>query len=132
MLDVNYGFTRKLEKTALAAARERITAALQKEGFGILTEIDVKATLKKKLDVDVAPYVILGACNPSIAHQALAMEPGVGLLLPCNVVVTETAAGDSFVSIIKPEAMFSVIKKPGMEPLIEEATTRLTRALAAA
>ena len=131
MLNVDYGFTRTFAKTPIAKARERITAALQKEGFGILTEIDVQATMKKKLDVDVEPYLILGACNPKLAHQALTMEPGVGLVLPCNVVVAEQN-GDSYVSIAKPAAMFAVVKKPGMEPLVAEATSRLTRALEAA
>ncbi len=131
MLNVDYGFTRTFPKTSLTVARERITAALAKEGFGIITEIDIAATMKKKLNVEFMPYLILGACNPQIAHQALSLEPGVGLVLPCNVVVAEQA-GDSYVSIIKPEAMFSIIQRSDVAGLVQEVTTRLTRALAAA
>jgi len=132
MLDSNYGFTRTFANVKLDEARNRITEALKKEGFGVLTEIDVKATLKKKLDVDFRPYVILGACNPPIAHKALLAEPAVGLLLPCNVVVAETDDGGSEVSVIKPEAMFSVVNNAEMEPLVRDVTDRLTRALESA
>ena len=83
-IDVPYGITRRLRGVKLDDARARTTKALQAEGFGVLTEIDVQATLKKKLDVDTAPYVILGACNPKLAHAALTEEPGIGLLLPCT------------------------------------------------
>lgn len=132
MLDSNFGFTRSLGDVKLDEARERIIEALKQEGFGVLTEIDVRATLKKKLDVDFRPYVILGACNPSLAHQALSSEPGIGLLLPCNVVVAETDDGGSEVSVAKPEAMFSLVNNPQMETLVRDATERLTRALEAA
>src|SRR5690242_6270819 len=80
-----YGFDRRLEHVSVAQALERVTAALKAEGFGILTQIDVKDTLKKKLDVEFRQYLILGACNPSLAHRALTSDPHVGLLLPCNV-----------------------------------------------
>ncbi|MEE8409268.1 MAG: DUF302 domain-containing protein [Myxococcota bacterium] len=132
MLDSNYGFTRTFPGTSFEKARERITSALQKEGFGILTEIDVKATLKKKIDVDFRPYVILGACNPSIAHKALLAEPAIGLLLPCNVVVAEDDDGTTVVSIIKPEKMFQVVDNAGMQPLVDEVTKKLTSALESA
>ena len=132
MLDSDYGFTRTFANVKLDDARTRITEALKKEGFGVLTEIDVKATLKKKIDVDFRPYVILGACNPPIAHKALTAEPAIGLLLPCNVVVAETDDGGSEVAVIKPEAMFSLVKSPDMEPLVKDVTERLTRALEAA
>ena len=132
MLSSDYGFTRTFANVKLDAARTRITDALKAEGFGVLTEIDVKATLKKKIDVDFRPYVILGACNPPIALKALTAEPAIGLLLPCNVVVAETDDGSSEVAVIKPEAMFSLVKNPDMEPLAKDVTERLTRALEAA
>ena len=132
MLDSDYGFTRTFANVKLDDARTRITEALKKEGFGVLTEIDVKATLKKKIGVVFRPYVILGACNPPIAHKALTAEPAIGLLLPCNVVVAETDDGGSEVAVIKPEAMFSLVKSPDMEPLVKDVTERLTRALEAA
>ena len=132
MLSSDYGFTRTFANVKLDEARTRITDALKAEGFGVLTEIDVKATLKKKIDVDFRPYVILGACNPPIAHKALTAEPAIGLLLPCNVVVAETDDGSSEVAVIKPEAMFSLVKNPDMEPLAKDVTERLTRALEAA
>ncbi len=108
-------------------ALERVTAALKVEGFGVLTEIDVEATLKKKLGVDHPRYRILGACNPSLAHQALQAEPDVGLLLPCNVVVRQDGE-DVVVALVDPEAMFAVVGKPGMEPLVAEARSKLQRA----
>ncbi len=129
MLGSSYSFTRTLANVKLDEARERITEALKKEGFGVLTEIDVKATLKKKIDVDFRPYVNLGACNPTIAHKALQAEAALGLLLPCNVVVAENDDGGSEVAVIKPESMFSLVNKPEMEPLVKEVTERLTRAL---
>jgi len=132
MLSSDYGFTRTLANVKLDEARTRITEALKEEGFGILTEIDVKATLKEKIDVDFRPYVILGACNPPIAHKALTAEPAIGLLLPCNVVVAETDDGGSEIAVIKPESMFSLVNNPEMEPLVKDVTERLTRALEAA
>ena len=129
MFDVDYGFTRTLPNTKLDQARERIEKSLKEQGFGVLTEIDVKATLKKKIDVDFRPYLILGACNPPIAYQALQAEPGIGLLLPCNVVVAEDDEGGAVVSVIKPAAMFSLVNKPEMAPLVEQVTEKLTTAL---
>jgi uncharacterized protein (DUF302 family) len=126
--DPHYGYTRHLPGVAPAAARERIIAALKEEGFGILTEIDVAATLKTKLDVDFRPYVILGACNPQLAHRALGAEIGIGLLLPCNVCVWEDDGG-SVVSIAKPEAMFEIVGRPDVQPVADEAGERLRRAL---
>ena len=128
-MNPSYGLTRTFANTSLADARGRITDALKTEGFGILTEIDVQATMKKKLDVDFQPYQILGACNPSIAHQALTADPAIGLMLPCNVVVTETGGGDAIVSIAKPEAMFSVVDNPAMKPFVAQVSEKLTRAL---
>ena len=132
MINVDYGFTRTLANTKLEEARERITNALKEQGFGVLTEIDVKATLKKKIDVDFRPYVILGACNPPIAHQALQAEPGMGLLLPCNVVVAEDDDGGAVISVIKPEAMFKLVNRDDLAPLVDEVTKKLTAALEAA
>jgi uncharacterized protein (DUF302 family) len=114
-------------------AVEKVIEALKVEGFGVLTRIDVKATLKEKLDADFRPYVILGACNPPLAQRALLSDPLVGLLLPCNVTVEETADG-SLVSIINPEAMLGVEPLSTNEQIGEvasEARTRLERVVAA-
>ena len=127
--EVPYGYTRVLRGTTVEAAIERATAALKGEGFGVLTTIDVKATLKQKIGADFRKYVILGACNPNLAHKALGAELGVGLVLPCNVTVFEGDGGDAVVQIIKPQAMFDVIRKKGMEALVQEADQRLRRAL---
>ena len=126
--DPAYGHTVRLPDVSFDDARTRITDALKQEGFGVLTEIDVKATMKAKLDVDFRRYVILGACNPHLAHKALSADLGIGLLLPCNVCVWEDEGG-SVVSIIRPEAMFSVVKTPGMEPIVEEVERKLRAAL---
>ena len=117
--DVPYGITCRIRGTTIAGARERVTEALKAEGFGILTEIDVQATLEKKLGVKTEPYVILGACNPKLAHEALQKEPSIGLLLPCNVVVAQDGA-DVIVSAASPRAMFQVVK--GVEGIAEVAT----------
>ncbi|MEZ4295638.1 MAG: DUF302 domain-containing protein [Polyangiaceae bacterium] len=129
-IDVSYGITARLPGTTLAAARERVTAALAAEGFGVLTEIDVAATLQKKLGKTIDPYVILGACNPGLAHRAISAEPGIGLLLPCNVVLTQDGA-DVVISAASPRAMFTVVKgQPEMESVAAEAEEKLTRAVA--
>lgn len=111
-------------------AVEKITAALKEEGFGVLTEIDVRATLKKKLDADFRNYVILGACNPALAHQALNTELEIGLLLPCNVIVYEENGG-SVVSIVDPISMLGVVENPELSPVADEARTRLQRVIEA-
>jgi len=123
-----YGLTKRLPQTALADAVAAAKAALAKEGFGVLTEIDVQATMKKKLDVDLSGYVILGACNPPLALQALRAEPGTGLLLPCNVVVAEDGDG-AVVSAIDPLKMFAVVGRPDVEPIAKEVGAKLQRAL---
>jgi len=107
-------------------ALERVTAALKTEGFGVLTEIDVKATLKKKLDADFRKYAILGACNPPLAHRALNTELEIGLLLPCNVIVYEEDGG-SVVSIVDPISMLGVVDSPALKPVADEAGARLER-----
>ncbi len=110
----------------------RIREELQKEGFGVLTEIDVQATLKKKLDVDFRPYVILGACNPPIAHQAFTVERDIGLLLPCNVIVyAGDDPGTSVVAVLDPVMQLSLTGRTDIRPLAEQVRTRLTRALEA-
>jgi len=110
-------------------ALEKVTEELKKEGFGVLTEIDVKKTLKEKLDVDVSRYKILGACNPPFAHQALQSEPGVGLLLPCNVIVYESESGSTNVAAINAEAMLSIIGRDDIAPIAQEVNDRLKRVI---
>lgn len=106
-----------------------VKAALQKEGFGVLTEIDVKETLKKKLDVEFKPYIILGACNPNLAYRGLQAEPELGLLLPCNVIVYDTGDGTSTVSILDPMQMVTMAGNPQLQSVADEATARLQRVL---
>ncbi|MFT5585145.1 MAG: hypothetical protein ACI9VR_002733 [Cognaticolwellia sp.] len=115
-----------------AEAVPKVVAALAANGFGILTEIDIQATLKKKLDADTRPYIILGACNPPLAHRALIAEPAIGALLPCNVVVAANDSGGVTVSAIDPVAMFGVVGRPDIEPLAIEVRERLQAALDAA
>ncbi len=124
-----YGIVRELPDVTMEKARERVTEALANEGFGILTEIDVQATVRKKLDKDFVPYLILGACNPQLAHQALLAEPQIGLLLPCNVVLTLRETGTVVVSAMDPGVMSQMTDNPALEPIAVEARQRLTRAL---
>ncbi len=125
MSDKSYGLTAKLS-VPYDQAVDKVTTALKSEGFGILTEIDVKSTLKKKLDADFRRYVILGACNPPLAHRALQAELDVGLLLPCNVIVYEEGEG-SVVSIIDPLTMVEVSDNPALGEVAQEAKARLQR-----
>jgi len=104
----------------------KVTAALKEEGFGVLTEIDVKATLKAKLDVDFRRYVILGACNPPLAYRAFVTQLDIGVLLPCNIIVYEED-GASVVAVQDPVAMLGLVKNPKLEPVAEEARVRLQR-----
>ena len=124
-----YGFEQRLEHATVDVALKRVTDALKREGFGILTQIDVKDTLKKKLDVDFRRYLILGACDPSLAHKALSIDAQIGLLLPCNVVVQE-ADGGAIVSIADPRAMFTVVDNPALATIVDEADERLRRVMA--
>lgn len=121
-----YGFSINLENS-FEDTITRVSDALKEEGFGILTEIDVKATLKAKIDVDRLPYTILGACNPSLAHQALEAEPDIGLLLPCNVVVRQEEDGSITVAFMDPAAVLALVDKPGVEALAGEVRGRLER-----
>ncbi len=130
MSTFRYGFETTLSDTTYNDAIQRVTDELEKEGFGILTEIDVGATLKKKLDVDFRRYIILGACNPSLAYHALGVEPQIGLLLPCNVVVQEAApTGTVVVSIADPRAMFALVDNSAAAPVADEANERLRRVI---
>ncbi|HET9457135.1 MAG TPA: DUF302 domain-containing protein [Candidatus Limnocylindrales bacterium] len=125
----SYSFGTRLAGS-VADHRPAVEAALKAEGFGVLTEIDVQATLKAKLAVDVAPYVILGACNPPLAHRALEAEPSVGVLLPCNVVLREVGP-DTIVEAMNPMAALGIVDSAGVQPVAEEATVRLRRAIRA-
>jgi uncharacterized protein (DUF302 family) len=107
----------------------RVTDALKQEGFGILTQIDVKDTLKKKLNIDFAKYVILGACNPPLAHKALSSETEIGLLLPCNVIVYEGKDGRTVVAAQDPDAALGIVGNPAIAPVAQEARERLVRVI---
>ena len=109
------------------AAIDTVTEALKQEGFGVLTSIDVQATMKDKLGVDGKPYTILGACNPSLAHQALEADPEIGLLLPCNVVVRENDAGSITVSFMDPAAVLGLVDRDDIAELAADVRARLQR-----
>jgi len=121
-----YGFNISVAGKMLDV-KDRVTEALQKEGFGVLTEIDVAATLKKKLDIDRKPYLILGACNPVLANQALDADPDIGLLLPCNVVVREEDDGSITVGFMDPAAVLGLVDRDGVADLAAEVRSRLER-----
>ncbi len=121
----------KTVKMSYDKAIARATEALAKEGFGVLTEIDVAATLKKKLGKEIPPYKILGACNPQFAHRALEAEPQIGALLPCNVVVRVDAGGRTIVEIMDPRAVLQLVGRPEVAVIAGEVRERLERVLAA-
>ena len=125
-----YSFSTRLQGDIDAIEQQLITA-LQDEGFGILTEINVQATFKKKLDIDSRPYKILGACNPPLAHQAITAEPDIGLLLPCNVVIREEEDQSITVAFMDPIAVFSLIERDDIAPLAKEVRARLDRVVQA-
>ncbi len=128
-MKTEYGFGITLD-VPIASAIERVTSALKAEGFGILSDIDVQQTLRNKLGAEVAPYRILGACNPQLARRALELDPDIGLLLPCNVVVRAEGT-HTRVEIIDPEAMMSVAGTEGLKAVAAEAKQRLQRVVAA-
>jgi uncharacterized protein (DUF302 family) len=128
-MEIRYALVKDLPTMEYDDAVTRATELLADEGFGVLTEIDVKATLKKKLDVDFKRYIILGACNPQLAHQAMSGEPFIGVLLPCNVLVMEREGGGSIVAAFKPTAGFSLVDNPEVAPIAEEVEERLRRVL---
>lgn len=126
---MKYGFS-KTTDYSFEQAIEKVTEELKKEGFGVLTTIDIKETLKKKIDVDFKKYTILGACNPKLAHGGLQVEEELGLLLPCNVILYEKN-GKTVVSIFDPIVMTAVIDNPEMKPVAEEVKNKLKRVLEA-
>jgi uncharacterized protein (DUF302 family) len=127
---MSYGFTVRLS-APFAAAVERVRAALKEQGFGVLTEIDVQATLREKLGVQMEEYLILGACNPQLAHRALDVDRELGLLLPCNVVVRANGPDDTLVQALDPQVMVQVTSRPELKEVADEAATRLRAALGA-
>lgn len=125
---MSYHFTKKVDLD-FDTAIEKVTQALAQEGFGVLTEIDVKATLKKKIDVDFRPYRILGACNPGFAHKALLAEDKIGTMLPCNVIVQATDDGKVEVSAVDPAASMSAVNNPALEGIAGEVRAKLQRVI---
>lgn len=127
----SYAISHPLPGVPVSEALTRTRTALATQGFGVLTEINMQATLKARLNQDIREYVILGACNPGLAHQALVAEPGVGLLLPCNIVVSADDQGGSIVSAVDPLALFGVVQRPDILSLAQQVRDRLASALAA-
>lgn len=129
-MNSEFGFG-KIVDTSFDDAIEKVTAELEKEGFGVLSDIDVAAKMKAKLDKDMPPYRILGACNPALAFQAISAVEDIGLLLPCNVLVREDADAKVHVDFMDPESVLSLVKHPGVAPLATDVKDRLQRVFAA-
>ncbi len=129
-MNTNFGFGKTVNLSFDDALR-KVTDELSKEGFGVLTEIDVAATMKAKLGEDMAPYKILGACNPKLAHQAVSAMPDIGLLLPCNVLVRQDDSGQVSVSFMDPESVLGLVDDPQVEPLAGQVREKLERVLEA-
>lgn len=125
-----YGFGKTVQMSP-EAAEQRVTETLKDKGFGVLTRIDVAATLKQKLGEDMPPYVILGACNPKFAHQALGAEPEIGLLLPCNVVVYQDGTGQTHVSAMDPQPVLRMVGNPQVEPIAAQVRGLIQEAIEA-
>ena len=121
-----YSLSTLLEGSSLESIEPRVIEALKKEGFGVLTEIDIQATLKNKLDADIGPYKILGACNPPLAYQALMAEPDIGLLLPCNIVIRAVKNG-VVVAFMDPLAVLTLVEKDDVKELAKDVRQRLVR-----
>ena len=129
-MNSEFGFG-KIVDTSFDDAIEKVTAELEKEGFGVLSDIDVAAKMKAKLDKDMPPYRILGACNPALAFQAISAVEDIGLLLPCNVLVREDADAKVHVDFMDPESVLSLVKHPGVAPLASDVKDRRQRVLTA-
>jgi uncharacterized protein (DUF302 family) len=128
---MTYFQAKKITGQSFAAIRTKTEAVLKAEGFGILTEIDIQSVMKKKLDKDYKPYLILGACNPVFADKVLQAEPNIGALLPCNVTIRETETGEIEVAIMDPSEAMAAVQNPEIEPLADEVREKLMRALKA-
>lgn len=128
-MKTKFGFGKPVDAT-FDDAVQMVTEELKKEGFGVLTEIDVAATMKEKLGEDMRPYRILGACNPSLAHKAISEVPEIGLLLPCNVVVRQDESGQVHISFMDPGAVLGLVDNPEVEPLANQVKEKLERVLA--
>ncbi len=126
---MSYYISTTLKNTTFEDAIERTTAALKEEGFGVLTEIDIKATLKKKLDADFYNYTILGACNPQMAHQALQAENKIGTMLPCNVIVQEREPGTVVVSAVDPAASMMAVQNDALVSIAKDVQEKLTKVI---
>jgi uncharacterized protein (DUF302 family) len=126
---MSYGFTIRLQEPFTPELADRVRAALKEQGFGVLTEIDVQATLREKLGTEMEGYLILGACNPPLAHRALEADRDIGLLLPCNVVVRADGADATLVQALDPQVMATVTGRPEVKAVADDAATRLRAAL---
>jgi len=126
-----YGITRVLEGTPFDEAIERVTARLAENGFGILTSIDVQNTLQQKIGAEIPRYTVLGACNPTLAHEALSTDPAFGLLMPCSVVVAEQGDGTVAVSVAEPAAMFRALQRDDLEAFADRVRAPLQAAMEA-